>query len=205
MRDQRVPLWDFLALCSFSTFFFHWKCFWFSARTKRFASIEDNLRFFRHNAIFSGFLFFEIFCNENPFFGSWGSPHWTFFDRVKLVRVLMKESQKRPTVFWLCATSKKGLVKVHLPWSSFLVLLAFFLPKKSFEKSAFLFPVGETWFSSLMCIPSGIFRHCKIDNILTILSFKFLRHLVCLKFERDANLGCSRLVSNVHVNDYRLE
>ena len=34
-----------------------------------------------------------------------------------------------------------------------------------------LFPVGEEWFSRLMRIPSGIFWGCKIDEILTILSF----------------------------------
>ena len=33
------------------------------------------------------------------------------------------------------------------------------------------FPVGEEWFSRSMRIPSGIFWRCKIDEILTIISF----------------------------------
>ena len=39
------------------------------------------------------------------------------------------------------------------------------------EYGFLLFPVEEKLFSSLMRIPSGIFWRCKIDEILTILSF----------------------------------
>ena len=34
-----------------------------------------------------------------------------------------------------------------------------------------LFPVEEEWFSRSMRIPSGIFWRCKIDEVLTIISF----------------------------------
>ena len=39
----------------------------------------------------------------------------------------------------------------------------------SVEKDGF--PVGEEWFSRSMRTPSGIFWRCKIDEILTIISF----------------------------------
>ena len=39
------------------------------------------------------------------------------------------------------------------------------------EYGFLLFSVGEEWFSRLMRIPSGIFWGCKIDEILTLLSF----------------------------------
>ena len=47
-----------------------------------------------------------------------------------------------------------------------------FFERFSVENMGFLlFPVREKWFSSLMRIPRGIFWRCKIDEILTILSF----------------------------------
>ena len=39
------------------------------------------------------------------------------------------------------------------------------------EMGCLLFPVGEEWFSRFMRIPPGIFWRCKIDEILTIISF----------------------------------
>ena len=47
-----------------------------------------------------------------------------------------------------------------------------FLKRFRLRKMGFLlFPVEENWFWSLMRIPSGIFWRCKIDEVLTIMSF----------------------------------
>ena len=53
-------------------------------------------------------------------------------------------------------------------------LFSAFLEGFRFRKFFLLFPVGEKWFhqgSRFMRIPSGIFWRCKIDEILTIMSF----------------------------------
>ena len=48
-----------------------------------------------------------------------------------------------------------------------------------FQKNGFRFQLGKKWFSNLMRIPSGIFRHCKIDEFLTIVSFWIFTLLFC--------------------------
>ena len=80
----------------------------------------------------------------------------------------------------------KGLLKVfgtmrltgelHKKFEKFQIflLLNFLFFQKCFRlrKMGFLlFPVEEEWFSRFMRIPSGIFWRCKIEEILTIISF----------------------------------
>ena len=68
----------------------------------------------------------------------------------------------------------------------------------NFHKMVFCcFHLGKKWFSRLKRIPSGIFRHFKIDKISTIVFFANLKNLVFRDADfkkRDADLGRSRLV-----------
>ena len=72
--------------------------------------------------------------------------------------------------------------------------------------SFLLFPVAEKvlWFSSLIRIRSGIFCHCKIDEMLTkclfayiknLTHFTYNKNLTILNLERGADLDRFRLVS----------
>ena len=45
-----------------------------------------------------------------------------------------------------------------------------------------------------MRIPSGIFGHCKIDKILTMCPFAYLKNLTVFNLERGADFDRSRLV-----------
>ena len=54
----------------------------------------------------------------------------------------------------------------------------------------------EEWFSSLMCIPSGIFCRCKIDEILVIASFCIFKKLL-LNLETGADFKLSQVVEKL--------
>ena len=64
-------------------------------------------------------------------------------------------------------TWKKRLCRLLGFWHTFFRKEIHFFPKKCI----FCFQLGKKMFSSLMHIPSGKCRHCKIDKILTIVFF----------------------------------
>ena len=64
-----------------------------------------------------------------------------------------------------------------------------------FQKiSSLMFKVEEKRCSSLMRIPSGIFRHCEFEKRLTEVSLAYLRNITLSNLERSADFGRSRLV-----------
>ena len=93
-------------------------------------------------------------------------------------------SSKPPSIFTRNETfcEHKGLLKavgtirltgdLHQKIFEKFSLIFCFLKCFRLRKMFFLlFPVGEEWFLRFMRIPSGIFWRCKIDEVLTIMSF----------------------------------
>ena len=74
-------------------------------------------------------------------------------------------------------------------------------PKKLFHKSIIvkkLFCDVSSWGKAVFesyGYPFGYFRHCKIDEILTIVSFCIFKNIQFFEPERGAELGRPRLVS----------
>ena len=82
---------------------------------------------------------------------------------------LIKEYAVQKNVFDL----KKAFGELEAPFSALRLC-----PEENVFFSNFFenqFQVGEKRFSSLMRIPSGIFRHCKLDKRLTKVSLAYLK------------------------------
>ena len=93
--------------------------------------------------------------------------------------------------FWqLCDSRETFLMKI-----SFFLNFSFFKRFSAEQDCFWLFPVGEKVVLEPYAYPFGIFWHCKIDEISTMVFFLHIQKTFkFLNPERGAALGSSRLV-----------
>ena len=119
------------------------------------STLYPNFVFFLTTGVFSMRLFFYFVFIEAP---SISTRNETFFEHKGLLKVF-------GTLRLTGDLRQKNFREISK--NLFSVFMKCFRLRKIF----LLFPVGEEWFSRFMRIPSGIFWRCKIDEILTIMSF----------------------------------